>query len=103
MRERPKDVTGFKAASRSQGETFEADHRIASPIREPMVASDDSAHFVTGGVRSSRFFKSPRRRDDELIGGKNQFGGDTILSFRLSLDNKTRPAFALSREHVCWA
>src|SRR6266513_2231530 len=38
-----------------------------------MVAGDDGAHFVAG---------------------------DTILSFRLSLDNKPRSAFALSREHV---
>ena len=66
-----------------------------------MVAGDDSSHFITGGVRSSCFFKSPRRRDHELIGGKNQFGGDTILRFWLSLHDKTRPAFPLSRENIC--
>src|SRR6266568_1368550 len=68
-----------------------------------MIASDDGSHFVTGGVRSSRFFKSPRRCDHELIGGKNQFGSDTILRFWLSFHDKTCPAFAFSREDICGA
>ena len=66
-----------------------------------MVAGDDSSHFITEGVRSSCFFKAPRRRDHELIGGNNQFGCHTILRFWLGRHDKTRPAFQLSRANIC--
>ncbi len=43
------DPAGFVVAAGGEGEAFEADHGVAAPIGEPMVAGDDRAHFIAGG------------------------------------------------------
>ena len=50
MRERAQDVARFEATAGDERQAFETDHRVASPIGEPMIAGDDGAHFVAGRV-----------------------------------------------------
>src|SRR6266581_9468496 len=38
MRERAQNPAGFIVAAGGQGQTFEADHSVAAPISEPVVA-----------------------------------------------------------------
>src|SRR6266852_1175905 len=82
MRESAQDVAGLEPASRNQGETFEADHCVASPIGEPMVSRDNRAHFVAGSMSAGGFFKSTRRRDHKLVSRKNQLCGKILACFR---------------------
>src|SRR5438046_1574088 len=65
------DPSGFVIATRRQGQAFKADHRVATPIGEPMVARDDRADLVAGSTGARGVSDTPGRRDDELIGGKN--------------------------------
>src|SRR5439155_18127215 len=60
---------GEAACRKSQ--PFEADHGIAPPICEPMVAGDDCAHFVPRGARAGGVSDAPGWSNDELIGGEN--------------------------------
>ena len=59
LREGSQDVSGFLGAARCEGQPLEADHRVASPIREPMIARDDGALFVAGGVRQAASSSRP--------------------------------------------
>ena len=43
------DVTGFEPAAGAQSQSFETDHRVATPIGEPVVPRDDGADFIAGG------------------------------------------------------
>ena len=40
------DVARFVQPPGAYGQPFEADHRVAAPIREPMIAGDDGTDFV---------------------------------------------------------
>ena len=82
MRESAQNVARLEPASGDQAETFEADHRVASPVGEPMVSRDDGAHFITGSMRAGSFFKSARRRDHKLVSRKNQLCGEILACFR---------------------
>ena len=46
-----------------------------------MVARDDGANFIAGGVGARRFLGAARRRDDKLIARKNQFRGHAFARF----------------------
>src|SRR5206468_5938209 len=63
------DPSGFVIATRRQGQAFKADHRVAAPIGEPMVARDNGAHVVAGGTGARSVSDTPGGSDDELIGG----------------------------------
>src|SRR5207237_5285444 len=71
MRERAQDVAGLEQSSRDQGQAFQANHRVASPIGEPMISGDDGPDFVAGGMRAGGFFEPPRGCDNKLVGSKN--------------------------------
>src|SRR2546426_12392663 len=43
LRERSQNVSGFRNPARREGQALEADHRIASPICEPVIARNDCA------------------------------------------------------------
>jgi hypothetical protein len=42
VREVVENPTGFLPPASCQGETFEADHGVAAPVGEPMVAGDEN-------------------------------------------------------------
>ena len=70
--ERPQDVARLALPARAEREPFEADHGVAAPIREPVVAGDHRAHFIAHRPGARRFFDAAGGSDDELIGGLDQ-------------------------------
>ena len=95
MREGAQDVSGFERAAGRECQSFEADHRVAPPISEPVVAGDDGANFVARRVRPRRFLETARRRDDILVARENQFRGDAFTRGRIRLHEQARAPFAL--------
>ena len=57
--ESAQNVTSFEPTPGRQGQAFEADHRVAAPVGEPMVAGDDCAHFVTAAWARAASSKRP--------------------------------------------
>src|SRR5439155_21073045 len=66
-----KNVTRFEPATGCQGQAFEADHRVAPAIGEPMITGDNGAHLISSGMRARGFFETASGRDDKLIGRKS--------------------------------
>ena len=83
LREGSQDVSGFLGAARRKGQPLEADHRVASPIREPVIARDDRALFVAGGVRQRGVLEPTRGINDELVGSKYELRTETGLERRV--------------------
>src|SRR5262249_35617617 len=81
VREGAKNITGFEMASRREAEPLEADHGVASPIREPVIARNDCADIITRGVRPGGVSYPCAWRDDELISRKNQLGRPARFQF----------------------
>ena len=80
---------------------LEADHRVAAPVGEPVVAGDHRPHLVAGGARARRVFARARRGDHELIGGEHQLGGATAARARVGRgDEPLAPALALGGERL---
>ena len=93
------DVAGFGLAAGRERQPLEADHRVAAPVGEPVIAGDDRADFVAGGVGARRFLGPSGRRDDELIGGQHELGRRLPCARRrVSLRDQPLPALALGGE-----
>ena len=91
--ERAQDVAGLALASRAERQPFEADHRVAAPVGEPVVAGDDRADLVAHRPRPRGLLDAAGRRDDELIGGQDEFGRRTGGRHLLrGLDQTAAPA-----------
>src|SRR5215211_6200258 len=65
--ERAKNVPRLQISARSDGQPFKAYHRIAAPIREPVITGYDRANFITGGARAHGVLDATCGRDDELV------------------------------------
>ena len=74
MRERAEDPPGFIGAAGGQREAFQADHGVAAPVGEPVVARDDAADLVALRPGARRVLDAAGRRDEEMIGRERQFG-----------------------------
>ena len=55
------DVAGLGVPAGGQRQALEADHRVAAPVGEPVVAGDHRAHLVAGGARAGRVLDAARR------------------------------------------
>src|SRR4030081_816895 len=66
-----------------------------------MIACDHGANFVAGGMSAGCFFKTPRRRNDKLVRGKDQFGGKAFASMRNGLLKQTRTSLLFRSERFC--
>ena len=75
MAERAQDVSRLALTAGAECQPFEADHRVAAPVGEPVIAGDDRAHLVAGRAGARRLLDSAGRRDDELIGRQHQLRG----------------------------
>ena len=73
MREGTQDVTRFDLAAGGERQSFQADHCVAAPVGEPVIAGDNAANFVSGGTRARRIFAASHWCEHELIGCPNQF------------------------------
>src|SRR5207244_9124789 len=82
MGEGAQNISRFQTAPGNEGETFERNHGIASPIGEPVVTGDYRSHFIAGGMRASGFFGATSRGDNELVAGKNELGRKSTARFR---------------------
>ncbi len=74
---RLEDVARLGVSSRQQSQAFEADHRVAAPVGEPVIAGDDRAGFAAAGARAGLVLNTmgpERRPNDELIGGEYELG-----------------------------
>src|SRR5262245_45051148 len=67
VRESAENIPGFRMASGGQRQPLEADHRVASPIREPVITRDHRANIVACRLRSSGITHARVWCDDELI------------------------------------
>ena len=66
------DVAGLAVPAGRQRQAFQADHGVAAPVGEPVVAGDDRADLVAGGARAGRILDAAGRRDEELIGRQHK-------------------------------
>src|SRR5437868_20163 len=100
MRESAQNIPGFQTATGYQRESFQRNHGIASPIGEPMIASDHRSHFIAGGVRASGFFRATSRGDNELVTGKNELGRKSTARFRQRIIQHFRAPFFFRRRRA---
>ena len=100
MGEGAQDVTSLEQSTCDQGQAFQTDHRVASPIREPVISGDHGADFIARGVRACGVFKSPGRRNDKLVGGKNQLRRKSLARFRNRTMQQSGATLAFGRENV---
>src|SRR6476660_9270191 len=75
------DVSSFDLTARNQGQPFQTDHCVSSPIGEPVVARDHSANLIAGRLCSGFVSDTCTRCDDELVCGKDQLRRPTGLYF----------------------
>ena len=59
MRKGAQNPARFGEPPGGERESFQADHRVAAPVGEPVVAGDHGAHFVAGGAGAGRVFHAP--------------------------------------------
>ena len=91
--EAAKDVFGFTDASGSDGEAFERDHRVAAPVREPVITGDHGADLIADAVGLDGVRGAADGRNEELVGGENELGGDPGASLFRSGAQETAAAF----------
>ena len=61
VREHAQDRAGLGVRPGAQRQALERDHRVAAPVREPVVAGDHRPRFVAGGARAHVIFACGRR------------------------------------------
>ncbi len=93
---------GFLIAFRRQRQAFQADHRVAAPIGEPVIARDHAAQFVAGRARARRIFDATRGHDDELIRRQNEFSRDARLYARIRRAQKPPAPLCLRAKRRLW-
>ncbi len=80
--ERPQDRAGLDRAAGDERQALEADHRVATPVREPVVARDHRARAP--GIEARRGVVGARRgRDEELVGGEDEVRREPIARLRM--------------------
>ncbi len=101
-----KDVPGFEMPAGGERQPLEADHRVAAPVGEPVIAGDDRPHLVAGGTGPCRFLEAPGGGDDELVGGEHEFRSGPASHGRICQGKQPSPplTFGLqglfAREHL---
>ncbi len=65
-----------------------------------MISGDDGADFVAGGMRARHLFEAACRRNDKLVGRKNQFRRKTLAHFWDRIMKQAGTSFAFGRENI---
>ena len=73
--EGPEDVAGLAGPAGAEGQPVEADHGVAAPVGEPVVAGDHGPQLVAGGAGAGGVLDPAGGADEELVGGQHQLGG----------------------------
>src|SRR5215217_6648169 len=68
MSECAQDVTRLNDPAGGQCKSLKTDHRVTSPVSEPVISGDYGANFIAGSMRARCFLKPAGGRDDKLIG-----------------------------------
>ena len=98
--EGPEDRAGLGHATGVEAQPLEADHRVPTPVGEPVVAGDD-ASAVAGrrGRFAVRGGERPRRRDDhEGVGGEDEVRAHPAFERRMRLRQERAATRALDVE-----
>ena len=94
VRKRTQDRAGFAIAAGAQRQSFEADHRVAAPVAEPVIAGVDGAQLAAFRLRQHVFFEAAAGQHDELIGRHRELLGERIV---LELRREREQAVAARR------
>jgi len=78
-----------------QRESFQADHGIATPVREPGVPGNNGPDFIAGGAHAYDVLHSANGRNEKLISGEHQFCRRAPLCLRRSGSQKPLAAIQL--------
>jgi hypothetical protein len=78
LRERAEQVARLEMSARREREPLEADHRVAPPVGEPVIAGDHAARLVAGGPGSRGVLDAADWCDDELVGGEHELCGRAL-------------------------
>src|SRR5690606_40863132 len=89
LSERAQNVPCLQLAAGAWRQPFQADHRVASPVGEPMVAGNDRPSLIARRLCARRILAASRRLDDELIGCQNEIPREALSGFRWSRCQET--------------
>ncbi len=87
------DGTRVVVPTRHQRQPFEANHGVAAPVGEPVIAGDDGARLVAGRLRPRRLLDTAGRRDEKLIGRQRPFAAGSGSRRRGGLRQQAPPSF----------
>ena len=94
-RECAQDVGRLPDPPGRERQPLEADHRVAAPVGEPVIAGNHRPHVFAGGTRPRRFLGAAGWRDDELIRRQHQLAREGVV-----LDARCAIASSLRRRSV---
>src|SRR5438105_13719829 len=100
MRKGPQDVASLDVPAGHERQAFEADHRVASPVGEPVITGDDGAYFIALRAGAGGLFGSTRRGDDELVSGEHEFRRNAISRVRHRMRRQVASSVALCFERL---
>ena len=100
VRESSQDVARLERAAGDERQTFQADHRVAPPIGEPVIACDHRANFVPGRMSARRFLGATGGSNHELVASEDQFRGDAFAGLRVGIVEQPRPPLAFRCQHL---
>ena len=100
LSEGAEDVARLGVAAGDERQPLQADHRVAAPVGEPVVAGDDRSGLIAVGVGAGGIGDAGNRRDDELVGGKDQFRGEPSSGSRNRLVVQPPPAIHFRLERL---
>ena len=99
VRKRTQDRAGLAVATGGERQAFEADHRVATPVAEPVIAGVDAAQLAAFRLCHDVFFDSAAGQDHELIRGHCELLGERVaVELRRESEQTVEPA-ALRIEH----
>ncbi len=78
--ERAQDVPRLAPAAGDERQSLQADHRVAAPVGEPVIAGDDRARLIAHGPHPRFIRHAGMRMDEELIGGQHELGALRIAA-----------------------
>ena len=99
----PQDPARLDRSPGCQSDSRERDHRVPTPVGEPVVTRDHRADLISLGARPRPISNAPHRGDDKGVGGEDEFSCEPDLCRRRHHPNETPPPLALEGQRVVGA